>query len=251
MAHDFNTAILTDVAHRPWAMPPRPWVMTQTWLNLLFAHWPMDPRALRSKVPSAFELDVIDGDAWIGVVPFYMTNVTARGLPSVPKVSEFPELNVRTYVRVGDRPGVYFFSLDAGSLFAVHAARKLLNLPYHHASMLVSSDRDVVSYESRRKGDASTAALSATYWASGPVLAPVEHSLEYFLTERYCLYNVDRKGRPYRLEIHHPPWALQPGEAELACNTMGDAVGLTLPDRPPLVHFVGRQDTVAWPPDVL
>ena len=122
MSHDFNTAILTEVAHRPWAMPPRPWVMTQTWLNLLFAHWPMDPRALRSKVPSAFELDVIDGDAWIGVVPFYMTNVTARGLPSVPKVSEFPELNVRTYVRVGDRPGVYFFSLDAGSpsLFTLH-----------------------------------------------------------------------------------------------------------------------------------
>jgi hypothetical protein len=211
----------------------------------------MDPRALRSKVPSAFELDVIDGDAWIGVVPFSMTNVTGRGLPTLPRVSEFPELNVRTYVRVDDRPGVYFFSLDAGSLLAVHAARSLLNLPYHHAAMHVSSNRDVVSYDSRRYGNASTAELSAKYSASGSVSAPVEDSLEYFLTERYCLYNVDRKGRPYRLEIHHPPWALQPAEAELACNTMVDAAGLTLPDRPPLLHFVGRQDTVAWPPTVL
>ena len=155
---------------------------------------------------SAFELDVIDGDAWIGVVPFYMTNVTARGLPSVPKVSEFPELNVRTYVRVGDCPGVYFFSLDAGSLFAVHAARTLLNLPYHHASMLVSSHREVVSYESRRKGDASTAALSATYWASGPVLARVEHSLEYFLTER--VLPVQRRSQGPAVPAGDPPSAV-------------------------------------------
>jgi uncharacterized protein len=176
--------------------------------------------------------------------------VTPRGIPPMPWVSEFPELNVRTYVRVGDRPGVYFFSLDAGSMLAVRAARTLLNLPYYHASMHVASHMDVVSYDNRRNAD-PTAEFSAKYWPTGSASAPVEGSLEYFLTERYCLYNVNRRGQPYRLEIHHPPWLLQPAEAQLARNSMADAAGVTLPGRPPLLHFVRRQDTVAWPPSDL
>jgi uncharacterized protein len=107
--------MLQEVAHRPWKMPDRPWVMTQTWHDLLFAHWSVDPSQLRSKVPAWLELDLFNGDAWIGIVPFHMTNVAPRGVPSLPWVSEFPELNVRTYVRVADRPGIYFFSLDAGN----------------------------------------------------------------------------------------------------------------------------------------
>src|SRR4051812_42045561 len=116
--HDFDTTILDVVGHRPWALPDRAWVMTQTWHDLLFAHWPVKSSDLRPKVPAAFELDLFDGHAWVGVVPFHMTNVAPRGVPSLPRVSEFPELNVRTYVRVGDRPGIYFFSLDAGSALA-------------------------------------------------------------------------------------------------------------------------------------
>src|SRR3990170_8771136 len=103
-------------------MPAFPWVVTQTWHDLLFAHWPVDPRQLQSKVPGAFPIDLFEGDAWVGIVPFRMTNVAPRGVPSLPWISEFPELNVRTYVRVDDRPGIYFFSLDAGSALAVWTA---------------------------------------------------------------------------------------------------------------------------------
>src|SRR5262245_57818371 len=110
-------------------MPVRPWVMTQTWNDLLFAHWPIDARDLRSRLPAEFDLDLFDGQAWISVVPFFMTNVGPRGLPWLPWVSQFPELNVRTYVSIANRPGVYFFSLDAGSTLAVQTARTLLNLP--------------------------------------------------------------------------------------------------------------------------
>src|SRR5687767_1945955 len=124
---DFNTGILDEVAHRPWRMPDLPWLMTQTWHDLLFAHWPVDPEQLRSQVPPQFAIDLFEGEAWLGIVPFHMTNVAPRAVPAMPWVSEFPELNVRTYVRVGDRPGVYFFSLDAGSSVAVLAARTMLN----------------------------------------------------------------------------------------------------------------------------
>src|SRR4051794_6093027 len=111
--HDFDRRILNDVAHRPWPMLERPWVMTQTWHDLLFAHWPVHAEVLRQLVPSEFTLDLFNGSAWLGIVPFHMTNVAPRGVPSLPWISEFPELNVRTYVRVEDRPAIYFFSLDA------------------------------------------------------------------------------------------------------------------------------------------
>ena len=104
MLGDFNYAILKEVAHRPWDVPDRPWLMTQTWHNLLFAHWPIDVEQLRPKVPTTLELDLFEGAAWVGIVPFEMTNVAARGVPALPWVSAFPELNVRTYVRVADRP---------------------------------------------------------------------------------------------------------------------------------------------------
>jgi uncharacterized protein len=244
---DFDDTILDTVLHRPWGMPRGPWLMTQTWNDLLFAHWPVDAAALRSRIPSPFAIDVFEGGAWIGIVPFHMTNVAPRGIPPVPWLSAFPELNVRTYVRVGDRPGVYFFSLDAASRPAVLAARTLLNLPYHSATMTVAPRADAIDYESRRS-DSDAAVFSATYRPTGAVCEAREGSLDYFLTERYCLYNVDRAGAPYRLEIHHPPWPLQPASAEIVRNGMAAVNGLRLPDRPPLLHFAKRQDMVAWAP---
>ena len=228
-------------------MPGSPWVMTQTWRDLLFAHWRIDPQLLRAKIPAQFPLDLFGGDAWVGVVPFRMTNVGPRGLPSLPGISEFLELNVRTYVRVDDKPGVYFFSLDAGNGLAVQAARTLLNLPYHRAVMRVTPIAGAFAYESRRLGD-GVADFAATYEPDGDVFVAAAGSLEYFLSERYCLYNLDRRGVPYRLDIHHPRWPLQPAKARLTRNTMTDVIGIALQDQLPLLHFVKRQDAVAWAP---
>jgi uncharacterized protein YqjF (DUF2071 family) len=249
--HDFNSGILEETAHRPWPMPERPWVMTQTWHDLLFAHWPVDARTLRDRVPPAFELDLFDGTCWLGIVAFRMTNVAPRGVPSMPWIAEFPEVNVRTYVRVGDRPGVYFFSLDAASTMAVKTARALLNLPYFAATMTVAARGGMIEYHSRRQSGSPAAGLKATYRASGDRWKPQPGSLDYFLTERYCLYNEDRSHRPYRLDIHHPPWPLQPADAELVENTMAAAAGIELPDTGPVLHFSRRQDMVAWTPSFL
>ena len=245
---DFNYDILNNAAHRPWDLPKRPWLMTQSWHDLLFAHWPVAIDDLRKLVPDSFELDLFEGESWVGIVPFHMTNVTARGMPALPWVSAFPELNVRTYVRVADKPGVYFFSLDAGSRPAVVAARTLLNLPYYFASMRVESGNNIVRYESRRNGNGIVAEFVATYTPVGPTFAPLPGSIEHFLTERYCLYAQDHGGHPYRLDIHHSPWRLQQAEAELNRNTMPEASSIRISSRTPLLHFGGRQDMVAWPP---
>ena len=243
---DFDHSIVESTAHRPWPMPRAPWLMTQTWNDLLFAHWRVDVSELRRVVPPVFDLDLFDGEAWLGVVPFRMTNVGLRATPAVPLVSAFPELNVRTYVRVADRPGVYFFSLDAARWLAVAAARTLLNLPYYTADMTAERHGDALRYESARRTPPS-AQFKATYEPIGDPFVPTAGSLEYFLTERYCLYHHHRRGHPYRLDIHHRPWALQLASATITMNTMAAASHLTLKGTP-LLHFARRQDALAWPP---
>lgn len=247
MLNDFNYDILNEVAHRPWPMPDAPWIMTQTWHDLLFAHWPVDAGALRTHVPAGFEIDLHDGQAWLGIVPFRMANVAPRGVPALPWVSAFPELNVRTYVRAGGRAGVYFFSLDASNPVAVGVARTLAHLPYFTAEMTVEDTAGWIHYSSRRKSrGAPPAELIATYRPVGPAQSPVSGTLDHFLTERYCLFTVDSSFRACRLDIHHPPWPLQAAEAEIRVNTMADAAGLRLPATAPLLHFARRQDMVAW-----
>jgi uncharacterized protein YqjF (DUF2071 family) len=178
-----------------------------------------------------------------------MSNVGMRGLPSVPSASAFPEVNVRTYVVAGGKPGVWFFSLDAGSRLAAAAARAALNLPYHAAAMAVSSDGAAIRYASRRR-QGPPAALALTYRPAGGGTPARKGSLDWFLTERYCLYGVTRKGRLYRLEIHHSPWVLESCAAEFAENTMLPDVGIAPREPPPLLHFARRQDVVAWRPRV-
>ena len=245
---DFNHDILNETGHRPWPMPTSPWLMTQTWHELLFAHWPVDADGLRTLVPSAFAIDTFDGQAWLGIVPFRMTNVAPRFVPALPWASAFPELNVRTYVRVGQRQGVYFFSLDAANPVAVGVARTLVHLPYFSASM-VCEEREAgwIQYRSERtSAGAPPAAFRARYRPIGPAQPPMPGTLEHFLTERYCLFTVDKAGPAYTLDIHHPRWPLQPAEAVIETNTMAEAGGITLPDAVPVLHFARRQDMVAW-----
>jgi uncharacterized protein YqjF (DUF2071 family) len=244
---DFNYDILDDTSHRPWPMPASPWIMTQSWHDLLFAHWPIDAGRIRAQVPRAFELDLFDGQAWLAVVPFRMSNVAPRGVPAMPWVSAFPELNVRTYVRAGGKPGVYFFSLDAGNPVAVGVARKLVHLPYYSAAMRVGERDGWIRYDSRRtSSSAPPAEFVGNYRPIGNATPPQRGTLEYFLTERYCLYTTDTANYPYRLEIHHPSWPLQQAEWDVSVNTMVEAAGFTLPDTEPLLHFARRQDVVTW-----
>ena len=245
---DFPHHVIDDVAHRRWPLPDGPWFMTQSWHNLLFAHWPVDERQLQEQLPAGLPLDTFEGQAWLGIVPFYMTNVSPRGVPPVPFVSSFHELNVRTYVTLHGKPGVYFFSLDASSTLAVAAARTLFHLPYYVATMKMDKQEGQFVFTSARDAKMEgVAEFACTYRPIGPVQTPRPGSLEYFLTERYCLYTVDSSFHAKRLEIHHWPWPLQSAEATIAVNTMAEAAGIRLPSTAPLLHFARRQDMVAWP----
>jgi hypothetical protein len=224
--------------------------MAQRWTDLLFAHWPMDPAALRRVVPPSLPLDLFDDKAWISIAAFFLSHLRARWLPALPFVSEFPELNVRTYVTLGGKPGVYFFSLDAGSALAVAAARATYFLPYFRANMNIRAAADgTLQYDSRRtdtRGEA--AALSARYRPTGPISRAKPGSLDHWLTERYCLYSIDHAARVRRAEIHHHPWPLQPAAAQIGANTMASAAGIELPAAAPRLSFSSRLDVVVWAP---
>jgi uncharacterized protein len=223
--------------------------MAQSWHDLLFAHWRVDAALLGPHVPTALEIDTFEGQAWIAVVPFRMSGVRLRWTPALPWLSTFPEVNVRTYV-VGDgKPGVWFFSLDAGNPAAVAIARTWFHLPYFCARMKCHNADGWIQYASERTHrDAPAGILETKYRPAGGIFEAARGTLEHFLTERYCLYAADSRGRIYRGEIHHAPWQLQVAEAEFTKNGMTQAVGLDLPPRQPLLHFARRQDVVAWAP---
>lgn len=240
-------AILEATAHRTWPVPAEPWVMGQVWHELLFAHWPIPADRLRTRMPRGLTLDTYDGQAWLGIVPFRMSNVHPRGVPSVPWLSAFPELNVRTYVVAEDRPGVYFFSLDAANPVAVALARSFFHLPYLNARMRCVLTGDTVVYTSHRSDHrAAPAELIGTYRPVGPVFVPRPGTLEHWLTERYCLYT-EHRGTLYRGDIHHVPWPLQPAEAEFTRNTLARSHGIDLPETAPLLHYSHLQEVVVWP----
>jgi uncharacterized protein YqjF (DUF2071 family) len=220
--------------------------MTQHWHDLLFAHWPLNPRLIRPLLPRGLDLDLYDGDAWIAVVPFWMSNVRVRWLPPVPTAGTFPELNVRTYVTLDDRPGVWFFSLDAASTLAVLGARRF-HLPYFRARMRIARDgHRGFRYRSTRRGASPPARFEGSY---APESGTDESPLARWLTERYCLYTANGRGELSRLEIHHPPWTLHRASADITVNTVAPADGIPLGHAAPLLHYAEFQDVRFWWPE--
>lgn len=223
--------------------------MSMHWHDLLFMHWPVPEGWLRSLIPAALDLDTFDGSAWLGVVPFRMSGVRPRFVPGIPPLSNFPEINLRTYVTHGGKPGVWFFSLDAHNPVAVRLARATFHLPYFDAKMSCRDDGGWINYESvRTHRDAPDAKFVGRYRPTGGAFDSRPDSLESFLTERYCLYSADGSGKVRRGDVHHTMWPLQSAEAEVEALEMTAQIGVELPDVEPVLHFSRRLDVVAWTP---
>jgi len=214
-------------------------------------HWPVNAALLAEQLPEQIRpyLDFHNGQAWLGIASFNLSHQRIRGMPQIPGLSEFPEINVRTYINYKGKPGVYFFSLDAGNALAVFGAQVGLNLPYHRADMTFSVSQNETRMISERLSGPS-AKLAATYHPTGPVFKPEEGSLAHFLTERYCFYNIMLGGALCRVENHHQPWPLQDANAKVAINTMATPIGFELGNAP-LLHYSKKLDVVFWAPELL
>jgi uncharacterized protein YqjF (DUF2071 family) len=224
--------------------PHRPWLMSQTWENLLFAHWPVPASTLKPLIPAGLELDLYKGEAWVGVVPFTISNIHLHGLPPIPGTDAFPEINVRTYVRKNGQPGVYFFSLDAQSRLAVAGARQFFHLQYHYSRFKVTVAGGQVSYRCRRPSKAEDD-FAAGYQPVGKRLVKKD-PLTLWLTERYRLFSADRRGRLFKGEIRHPSWPLYSAQSSIKINHMAELNGFKLSRQKPLLHFSRRLEVKIW-----
>jgi uncharacterized protein len=233
---------LRETDHRPWPLPARAWLVAQTWEDVVFAHWRVDADAVQALLPGGLEVDAFDGSAWLGVNAFRVESVRLHGTLPVPWVSSFPQLNVRTYVTAGRRPGLWFFSLDTPSMLAAETARLVYRLPWQTCRLEISerSGRLEVT-AARTAGRAFTARLSPR---GAPTPAEPD-TFERFFLERYCLYARDG-GRLQRADLHHRPWQVQPALGAVDLNTMGPPE-LHLGAEPPLLHVARLQDVLAWP----
>jgi uncharacterized protein YqjF (DUF2071 family) len=227
--------------------------MRMNWHDLLFMHWRVDHNVLRHLIPKPLEIDTFDGSAWIGLVPFRMTGVAPRFVPNIPYMSSFPELNVRTYVTIDGKPGVWFFCLEATNPIAVRAARRFFHLPYMDANIELKNcdQRNTgkwIGYRSvRTHRGQPPAKLDIDYRPIGNSFIAKQDSIEEFLTSRYCLYSANSDNQVFRGEIDHAPWEIREAQAIVRENTMTDWLNIQLPDDPPLLHFAKRTNVVCWP----
>ena len=230
---------LRETAHRPWPLPQGRWLVAQTWEDSLFAHWPVAADVLQALLPPSLQVEEHDGSAWLGVHAFRVECVRLHGTLPVPWISSFSQLNVRTYVRAGRKPGIWFLSLDTPSTLAAETARLVYRLPWSTCRLELGERLGRLEVSaSRAEGRVFTARASPR----GTPEPAVEGSLERFLFERYCLYG--RDGNLQRAELHHRPWRVRPAIGAVDLNTM---VPVELPEEPALLHAAERQDVLAWP----
>ncbi len=240
----------------PTLRPDATAIMKQRWHHLLFLHWPVSPDKLRPLVPSGLEIDTHDGNAWVSLIPFTITGTRPLITPPVPFLSDFHEVNVRTYVhRNGQDPGVWFFSLDASSLIAVTAARALYHLEYYPAEIRFrtsNGERPSIEFESTRTGGGPQPAnCHIRYGAEeSPTTQASPGSVEHFLIERYVLY-ARSDDYLYRARVHHAAYPLMRARVELLEETLVWAAGITRPDAGLLAHYSRGVEVEIFRPEKL
>jgi uncharacterized protein len=221
----------------PTLEPDQPVLLHQNWRHLLFLHWEVPPAELQKLLPHRLTVDLHDGKAYVGLVPFTLDGVRPVMTPPLPWISHFHEVNVRTYVhRDGRDPGVWFFSLDASSAIAVAAARAAYKLPYFGAEMDFSvgdGPYPEIGFQSRRtdtRGALPANAHVRYQPVEGPVTAAAPGTFEHFLVERYVLYSEDHERRLHRARVHHQPYPLQKAEVYELDESLIWAAGIRRPE---------------------
>lgn len=210
-------------------------VVRQDWRDVTFLHWSFPVDAVRRLVPEPFQLDLVDGRAWVGLTPFDVRRFRMGPLPPIPPLDAFPECNVRTYVRGPDgRDGIWFIALDVGSVATAVGARSTYWVPYHWATMAVCRDGDRVVYRSDRR--TGSARLRCTVRPGAPLTGDERDPLTDALTGRWRGWT-RIAGRPAWVPVHHEPWPLHHAEVEDLEETLLAAAGLPEPEGPPLVHW--------------
>ena len=217
--------------------------MYQSWRELLFLHWRMDPDVIQAGLPRGLWVDTYKGQAWVGIVPFFMRGIRPWWSPPVPGVSSFQELNCRTYVvDAAGTPGVWFYSLEANCRPAVWWGRTFFKLPYVRSRMSHTWDRQTgrVEFASQWRGGPQQGVSRFVYEPRGAQISCEPGTLEFFLVERYVLFADWGAGRLMQGIVHHAPYQVGDVHVEIAETTLIAANGLPQPHAAPDHCLVSR-----------
>ena len=221
-----------------------PWIMKQTWKDVLFAHYPVQKKVLEKLVPSVLPLDTYNGTCWVSIVPYLTSSMHPRGFPPIPGMAAYPGFNIRTYVTLNGKPGVYFFRLTAANFLAAHFAKTFFRLPYLYMDMKYKKVKNLIVFESEKKTGLQ---LLCNYKSISDPVPTEKGSLEEWLVERYCVYTVNKKGVPLRGDILHEPWLLEKAEAEFHQNTLLSSLNIVAENEKPILHYAKSRVVRFWP----
>jgi uncharacterized protein len=243
-------------SQRPRPLPTGRWSMSQRWNDLLYAHWRVPAAAVAPFLPEGLQPDTFQGSAWIGILPLWMDRFNFRGVPTIPGARSFPELDLRTYVhdQQTNTPGIYNLSVDIGSLVATATVRFVYHTPCSWAEMRLNqrTEREF-SFYSRRLFVSHPVIFNARYRGLGATrrLAEIRSgSLEYFFTERYCLFTRNHAGQVVRSNIHAVASPLEDAEAEIERNDLPSALGIHVAEQDPVLHYSRRLAVYIWPAEL-
>ncbi|WP_257131809.1 YqjF family protein [Bacillus sp. AFS017336] len=235
-------------------VPPKPgisqqggWIMSQSWENVLFMHWPISAKLLQTHIPKELTIDTYDGTAWLGIVLFSTNGVYLRGMPSISLLPICPEINVRTYVKYNGKPGVYFLSLDVSNWVLYTIAKHWFHLSYFPANISSQKIKNIFHFESKRiKSKKEIIQFDCKFETNSNDYLAKEDTLEHWLTEKYCFFSNDQKGNIYRCDIDHTQWTLQNVDLTISINTMCTPLNFRLPNTSPITHFSPGVETILW-----
>lgn len=232
--------IIQSIAHRPWTLPNGQWSYYQEWNNAVFLHWKVSKEELIKLIPPNISLDTFNGETWVSLVAFTMEKIRPKFLPSVSTISDFHEINIRTYLTQDNKQGVYFLNIEAEKQISSFVAKLLSGLPYEKAIITRISNGQSQKYVSNNKSKGFH--LDATFSVGEKIKD--KSALDKWLTERYCLY-LEKGHKLYRYEIHHKPWELN--NIEISNLTTDYKIGNILLNRKPdLAHYSTGIKVIAW-----
>jgi uncharacterized protein YqjF (DUF2071 family) len=228
--------ILNTTAHRPWTMPTEKWKYYQEWNNAIFLHWQIDFQELQSLVPKGLEIDLFEGKPWVSLVAFTMEKIRPRSLPSFPPISNFDEINIRTYVKRDNKAGVYFLSIEGGTRISCMIAKQLSELPYRYSK--IKRNGTLYYADNGQFNDK----LHIKYITGRRLKEKTE--LDKWLTERYALFQ-DTETSINEFEIHHIEWPIYKidiEEIEFEYPRFNKWIN-NMPDR---MHYSTGVQVIAW-----
>ena len=230
--------------HKGTAFPNLPWIMKQTWHDLLFAHYPVKLELLQKLVPPVFQLDSYNGIGWVGVVPFHVQNHRVRLLPPIPGFDRFAQINIRTYVTVNGKRGVYFIRVHMNHLIAGVLAKTFYYMPFQAAIVKMEQSDRYINFCSIKSKQIE---FQCHYTPISESKLAEKASFEHWLVERYSMYSLNRKGEVMRSDILHNYWPLQLAEGEITNHSILLNEGIQVANNEPILHYAKKMEAMLWP----